>query len=388
MRNRFGLLGAAMLGLGVASASAQEVARVGVILPMTGPFASTGKQVVAGMRLYLAQHSDVVAGRRIELLLKDDGGVPDVTKRLAQELVINDHVVALGGFGLTPLALAASSVATQAKVPEIVMAAATSSITEASPYISRTSQALPQTVAPFTDWCIANGIRSVVTIVTDYGPGYDAEKWFKEPFEKQGGKVVAALRVPVANPDFAPFLQRAADAKPDAIFIFVPAGVGAVVMKQFAERGLDKAGVRLIGTGDVVDDDLLNNMGDVTLGMITSQHYSAAHDSDLNRRFVADFGKANEGMRPNFMGVSGYDGMALIARAIARTGGDTDGTKLIEAMKGQSWESPRGPVLIDPATREIVQNDYIRRTERRDGQLWNIEFATIPMVRDPAKAGK
>ncbi len=388
MRNRFGLLGAAMLGLGVASASAQEVARVGVILPMTGPFASTGKQVVAGMRLYLAQHSDVVAGRRIELLLKDDGGVPDVTKRLAQELVINDHVVALGGFGLTPLALAASSVATQAKVPEIVMAAATSSITEASPYISRTSQALPQTVAPFTDWCIANGIRSVVTIVTDYGPGYDAEKWFKEPFEKQGGKVVAALRVPVANPDFAPFLQRAADAKPDAIFIFVPAGVGAVVMKQFAERGLDKAGVRLIGTGDVVDDDLLNNMGDVTLGMITSQHYSAAHDSDLNRRFVADFGKANEGMRPNFMGVSGYYGMALIARAIARTGGDTDGTKLIEAMKGQSWESPRGPVLIDPATREIVQNDYIRRTDRRDGQLWNIEFATIPMVRDPAKAGK
>ena len=388
MRNRFGLLGAALLGLGVASASAQEVARVGVILPMTGPFASTGKQVVAGMRLYLAQHGDVVAGRRIELLLKDDGGVPDVTKRLAQELVINDHVVALGGFGLTPLALAASSVATQAKVPEIVMAAATSSITEASPYISRTSQALPQTVAPFTDWCIANGIHSVVTIVTDYGPGYDAEKWFKEPFEKQGGKVVAALRVPVANPDFAPFLQRAADAKPDAIFIFVPAGVGAVVMKQFAERGLDKAGVRLIGTGDVVDDDLLNNMGDVTLGMITSQHYSAAHDSDLNRRFVADFGKANEGMRPNFMGVSGYDGMALIARAIAQTGGDTDGTKLIEAMKGQSWESPRGPVLIDPATREIVQNDYIRRTERRDGQLWNIEFATIPMVRDPAKAGK
>ena len=382
------MLGTALLVLAIGSANAQEVARVGVILPMTGPFASTGKQVVAGMRLYLAQHGDVVAGRKIELLLKDDGGVPDVTKRLAQELVINDHVVALGGFGLTPLALAASSVATQAKVPEVVMAAATSSITEASPYITRTSQALPQTVAPFTNWCIANGIHSVVTIVTDYGPGYDAEKWFKEPFEKQGGKVVAALRVPVSNPDFAPFLQRAADAKPDAIFIFVPAGVGAVVMKQFAERGLDKAGVRLIGTGDVVDDDLLNNMGDVTLGMITSQHYSAAHDSALNRQFVADFGKANAGMRPNFMGVSGYDGMALIARAIAQTGGNTDGTRLINAMKGQSWESPRGPVLIDPATREIVQNDYIRRTERRDGQLWNIEFATIPMVKDPAKASK
>ena len=388
MRNRFGVLGTALLVLAIGSANAQEVARVGVILPMTGPFASTGKQVVAGMRLYLAQHGDVVAGRKIELLLKDDGGVPDVTKRLAQELVINDHVVALGGFGLTPLALAASSVATQAKVPEVVMAAATSSITEASPYITRTSQALPQTVAPFTNWCIANGIHSVVTIVTDYGPGYDAEKWFKEPFEKQGGKVVAALRVPVSNPDFAPFLQRAADTKPDAIFIFVPAGVGAVVMKQFAERGLDKAGVRLIGTGDVVDDDLLNNMGDVTLGMITSQHYSAAHDSALNRQFVADFGKANAGMRPNFMGVSGYDGMALIARAIAQTGGNTDGTRLINAMKGQSWESPRGPVLIDPATREIVQNDYIRRTERRDGQLWNIEFATIPMVKDPAKASK
>lgn len=388
MRRTIGLLAAASVALSVASANAQDVVKVGLIVPMTGPFASTGKQIDAGVRLYMAEHGDMVAGKKIQVILKDDGGVPDTTKRLAQELVINDHISVMMGFGLTPLALAVAPIATQAKIPEIVTAAATASITEASPYITRTSQSLPQTVAPFGTWSFEHGTKTAVTIVSDYGPGYDAEKWFKEPFEAAGGKVLQTLRVPVANPDFAPFLQRAADAKPDAIFIFVPSGVGAVVMKQFTERGLDKAGIKLIGTGDVVDDDILNTMGDAALGVITAQHYSAAHDSNLNRAFVAGIAKANPGMRPNFMGVSGYDGIALVYRALEATKGDASGPKLIEAMKGQSWESPRGPIMIDPATREIVQNDYIRKTEMRDGQMWNIEFATIPMVKDPAKAGK
>ena len=381
----FGITAAAALG--ALPAHAEDVVKVGLILPMTGPFASTGKQIEAAVKLYMAQHGDTVAGKKIEVILKDDGSVPDVTKRLAQELVVNDRVSVLAGFGLTPLALAATSIATQAKVPEVVMAAATSSITSASPYATRTSQALPQTVAPFAEWLYQHGIKSVVTLVSDYGPGYDTEKWFKEPFEKAGGKVLATLRVPLANPDFSPFLQRAADAKPDAIFIFVPSGAGAAVMKQFAERGLDKAGIKLVGTGDVLDDDILNSMGDVVLGVVTSQHYSAAHDSALNHEFVAAFEKANPGMRPNFMAVGGYDGMALIYKALEKTGGDANGTKLIEAMKGQAWESPRGPISIDPATHDIVQNVYIRRAEKRDGQIWNIEFDTIPAVKDPAKAG-
>jgi branched-chain amino acid transport system substrate-binding protein len=381
----FGIVAATALG--ALPARADGVVKVGLILPMTGPFASTGKQIDAAVKLYVAQHGDTVAGRKIEVIMKDDGAVPDVTKRLAQELVVNNGVSVIAGFGLTPLALAATSIATQAKTPEIVMAAATSSIVSASPYCTRTSQALPQTVAPFAEWLFKNGTKSVVTIVTDYGPGYDAEKWFKEPFEKAGGKVPATLRVPLANPDFSPFLQRAADAKPDTIFIFVPSGAGAALMKQFAERGLDKAGIKLVGTGDVLDDDILNSMGDVVLGVVTSQHYSAAHDSPLNHEFVAAFQKANPGMRPNFMGVGGYDGMALIYKALEKTGGDSNGTKLINAMKGMAWESPRGPISIDPQTREIIQNVYIRRAEKRDGQIWNIEFATIPAVKDPAKAG-
>jgi branched-chain amino acid transport system substrate-binding protein len=386
MRNILGLLAGTVLAVAASTgAMAQNVVKVGLILPMTGPFASTGKQIDAAVKLYMSQHGDTVAGKKIEIILKDDGSVPDVTKRLATELVANDGVKVLAGFGLTPLALAATSIATQAKVPEVVMAAATASITAASPYVTRTSQALPQTVAPFAEYLFKNGIHKVVIMVSDYGPGYDTEKWFKEPFEKAGGEVLASLRVPLANPDFAPFLQRAADAKPDAVFIFVPSGVGAIVMKQFAERGLDKAGIKLVGTGDVVDDDILNSMGDVALGVVTSQHYSAAHDSALNKQFVADFGKANPGMRPNFMAVGGYDGMALIYKALEKTGGDDNGTKLIDAMKGQAWESPRGPISIDPVTRDIIQNVYIRKVEKVDGQLWNVEFATIPNVKDPSK---
>lgn len=370
-----------------ATGFAQERVKVGLILPLTGPFASIGKQVDAGARLFLAQNGTSFGGKTVEVILKDDGGNADATRRLAQEMVVNDKVAVLAGFGLTPLALAAAQVATQAKIPEIVMAAATATITEASPYIVRSSFTLPQAAEPMADWALQNNIKKVFTVVTDYGPGIDAEVSFATKF-KAGGGIVESVRVPLRNPDFAPFLQRAGEAKPDALFVFVPAGIGAQFMKQFVERGLDKAGLKLIGPGDVVDDDLLEGIGDVALGAITTQHYSAAHDSALNKSFVAAFKAANPGMRPNFMAVGGYDGMRLIAEALKKTNGNTDGDALVSAMKGLSFESPRGPILIDPETRDIVQNIYIRRTERKDGELYNIEFATIPMVKDPVKAAK
>jgi branched-chain amino acid transport system substrate-binding protein len=374
------------LALGVASAAAEDVT-IGMIEPMTGPSASTGKQARAGAELYIAQHGATVAGKTIKLVIKDDTGAADVTKRLAQELVANDHAAALIGFGLTPLALAAAPIATEAKVPEVVTSAATAIITEKSPFIVRTSFTLPQASAPMAEWAAKNGIKKAVTIVSDYGPGIDAEKWFGDTFKKEGGEIVEAIRVPLKNPDFAPFMQRVKDDKPDAVFVFVPSGFGAIFMKQFVERGLDKAGVKLIGTGDVTDDDLLADIGDAALGAVTTHHYSAAHDSPENKQFVADFEKAN-GFRPNFMAVGAYDGMALVYKALEATKGATDGPALLAAMKGAKWMSPRGPVEIDPETRDIVQNMYVRKVEKKDGKLYNVEFATIPMVKDPFKAGK
>ena len=360
--------------------------KIGLILPMTGPFASTGKQIEAAARLYMAQNGDTVGGKKVELIVKDDAGTPDTTKRIAQELVVNDKVNVLAGFGLTPLALATAPIATQSKTPLVVMAAATSSITLASEYIVRTSFTLPQASVSMADWAAKNGLKKVVTLVSDYGPGIDAEKFFKDRLLFNGGQVPESLRVPLRNPDFAPFLQKVRDIKPDAVFAFVPSGAGAALMKQFAERGLDKAGIKLIGTGDVTDDDILNEMGEVAVGVVTTHHYSTAHPSALNRKFVEAFTKANKGLRPNFMAVGGYDGMRVIYEAAKATkGGTMGGDALLAAMKGQIFESPRGPMFIDAQTRDVVHNMYIRKVEKKDGQLYNIEFDTIKDVKDPGK---
>lgn len=372
---------------GSVGAYAQQTVKIGLILPMTGPFASTGRQIEGMAKLYIAQHGNTVAGKKIELIVKDDTGTADVTKRLAQELVVSEKVNVLAGFGLTPLALATAPIATQAKVPTIVMAAATSIITEQSPYIVRTGFTLPQVTAPMAEWAPKNGIKKVVTLVSDYGPGHDAEKAFKETFTKNGGEVLAELRVPLQNPEFAPFLQRAKDAKPDALFVFVPSGAGSALMKQFAERDLTKDGIRLIATGDVLDDDILNGMGDVALGVVSTHHYSAAHNSPENKKLVEDFKKAT-GMRANFHGLGGWDGMHMIYEALKKTNGDADGAKLLDAMKGMKWTSPRGPISIDPETRDIIQNVYVRKVEKVNGELYNVEFATIEAVKDPVKAAK
>jgi len=326
-----------------------------------------------------------VAGRKVELIVKDDTSLPDVTKRLAQELIVNDKVDVLAGFGITPSAMATAPLATQSKTPMVVMAAATSAITNASPYVVRTSFTLPQVSVAMGDWAPKNGVKSVVTLVTDYGPGNDAEKYFSERFQLNGGKVIEKLRVPLRNPDFAPFLQKVRDAKPDALFVFVPSGAGAAVMKQFVERGMDKAGIRLIATGDVTDDDQLNDMGDGALGVVTTHHYSADHNSPMNKKFVEAFEKANKGMRPNFMGVGGYDGMRVIYEALKSTKGKGGGDALLAGMKGQIFESPRGQILIDAQTRDVVQDVYLRKVEKKNGQLYNVEFDVIKSVKDPGK---
>jgi branched-chain amino acid transport system substrate-binding protein len=379
---------AAIMGaIAVPPARADEPVKIGLILPMTGGQASTGKQIDNAIKLYMQQHGDTVAGRKIEIILKDDAALPDKAKTAAQELIVNDKVNIIAGFGVTPSALAAAPLATQAKIPEVVMAAGTSIITERSPYIVRTSFTLPQSSTIIGDWAVKNGIKKVAVLTSDYAPGNDALASFKEHFTAGGGEVVEEVKVPLANPDFAPFLQRMKDSKPDAMFVFVPAGQGGNFMKQYAERGLDKAGIRVIGPGDVMDDDLLNGMGDAALGAVTAHLYSAAHPSAMNKEFVAAYKKAFNN-RPGFMAVSGYDGIHLIYEALNKTGGKTDGDALVNAMKGMKWESPRGPISIDPETRDIVQNIYIRKVEKVDGELYNVEFATFPDVKDPGKTKK
>jgi branched-chain amino acid transport system substrate-binding protein len=365
-------------------ACAQETVRVGVVLPMTGPFQSTGWQANAALALFLRQHGDVVAGKKVELIVKDDGGVPDNAKRLAQELVVHDHVHALLGFGLTPIALAVAPIATEAKIPMIVTVASTSIIVDRSPFIVRTIQTIPQIANVVGAWAGKNGIKSAVSLVSDYAPGHDAEQWFATSFEAGGGKVIERVRVPLANPDFAPYLQRARDASPAALFAFVPAGVGAIFAKQFAERGLDKSGIRIVSMSDVMDDDVLNGMGDAVLGVISGGPYSVAHASKENQTFVEAFRKANDNRRPNIVSVSAYDGIDLLYRALAAAKDASDGAKLVDAMKGMQWESPRGPIRIDPATRDIVQNIYMRKVEQQNGELYNVEFETVPNVKDPA----
>ena len=376
-------LAASAIALATLPALAQETVKVGLILPMTGQQASTGRQLEAGVKAYMAQHGNKVAGKTVEVIIKDDTGVADISKRLAQELVVNDKVSVLGGFGLTPIAMAVGPVATQAKVPAVIMTAATSVIVEQSPYFVRVGRTMPQMTFPIADWAAKNGVKTAVTLVSDYAPGIDAEKFFKQRFEEAGGKVLDALRAPLASPDFAAFLQKAKDLKPDALFLFVPSGQGATLMKQVIDRDFAGSKIRVIATGDVTDDDLLNSMGDAVLGMVTSHDYSADHDSPENKAFVEIFKKVNNNMRPNMMAVAAYDGMDVIYRALTTTKGDANGQKLVDAMKGQKWMSPRGPMEIDAATREAIPPMFIRRVERKNGELYNVEFEATGPIKDP-----
>ena len=371
-----------------ANAWAADPVKIGLVLPMSGPFSAYGKQIEHGVRLYLATKGDTFGGRKVELIIKDDspGTAGDVSKRLAQELVVKDKVDILAGFALTPSAFAVAPVATEAKKPMVVMNAATSAITTKSNYLVRASMTLPQNTAPIASWAAKNGIKNVFTLVADFGPGHDAEGQFKKTFTAAGGKIVGEVRAPVSNPDYGPFLQKIKDVKPDAVFLFLPPGAGTIAfMKGFSERGLAQAGIKLISTGDLSDEEILDAIGDPALGLITSFHYSDAHKSAENTAYTAAYAKAYPKDRPNFMSVGGYDGMHLIAEVLKKTNGVTDGDKFIEAAKGMKWISPRGPVAIDAATRDIVQTIYIRKVEKVGGKLQNVEFDQVVDFKDPGK---
>ncbi len=379
---------AAMSYLVAPLAQAEETIKVGVIAAFSGPFADYGKQMEAGIKTYMAQHGASVAGKKVEIIYKDTTGpAPEIAKRLAQELVVRDKVDFLAGFGLTPEALAVAPLAEQAKKPMIIMNAATSVITTKSNYIARFSMTLPQISAPMGTWAAKNNIKKVVTLVADYGPGIDAETAFKAALEKGGGSVSESIRVPLRNPEFAPFIQRIKDAKPDAVFVFVPAGEqGIAFMKGYRERGLAEAGIKVIATGDLTDDHVLPAMGDATLGVITTFHYSAAHKSPENQAFLRNFASTNpNGGRPNFMAVAAYDGMAAIYEAARKLNGKIDGDQAMAVLKGMKLNSPRGPITIDPQTRDIVQTVYVRKVEKVGGEPYNVEFDQFAEMKDPGK---
>jgi branched-chain amino acid transport system substrate-binding protein len=366
------------------AAIADTPLKIGISMPLTGAgFNAVGRQLQAALKLYMQQHGDSVAGRQIQLTIRDDGGVADNARRLIQEMIVDQKVDILG-IGITPTALAIASLATESKKATLVLSSGASVTTTRSPYFVRAGFILPPQSWVLAEWAAKNGSKRVVTLVNDWAPGAEAETAFTTRFKQVGGEIVESIRIPLANPDFAPFLQRIGDLKPDTAFIYFPGTQAPIFAKQFAERGLGKSGIKIIGPGDLTDDDDLNNMGDQMLGMITAGPYSAAHDSALNKAYVAATQKAS-GFRPDFVSLGAYDGMHLIYEALKKTGGNSEGDALIAAMKGMSWESPRGPISIDPDTRDIVSNIYIRKVVKTDGQLWSEEFETYPNVKDPMK---
>jgi branched-chain amino acid transport system substrate-binding protein len=382
-------LGAAVVAISiatVASASGQGTVKVGMVMPMTGPLAAAGQQVIAGARLYIKQHGDRVAGKQIELIVRDDASSGETGKRLIQELVVNDKVDVIGG-GLTADLIPSAPLLTEAQKPTVIMLSSTTAVVEKSPFFVRTSCTLAQSSAIMADWAMKKRLSKAVTLVTEFAPGLEAEETFTDNYKAAGGQVVEAIRVPLRGPDFAPFLQRVKDASPQALFVFIPSTQAAVFARQFVERGLDKAGITLIGPGDLTDDEALQNMGDAILGTLTAHFYSAAHASALNKAFAEAYQQEAKA-RANFMAVSGYDGMHLIYEALKNTGGSADGKTLVAAMKGMSWESPRGPMSIDHDSGDVVHNIYIRKVEKADGELRNIEFETFGNVRDPRVAAK
>jgi len=373
----------AATAVGTRGAAAQDVIKIGACLSLVGGFQTVGRQALAGAKLYMQLNGDRVAGKKIELIVRDDTGVPDVARRIVQDMIVNEKVsIVLGG--ITPTALSLSQLVTQAKIPTVVIISGASIAIDRSPYMTRTSFTLGQSSGVMGEWAAKNGSKKVVTLVNDWAPGAEAETAFVNAFTAGGGQVAEKLKVPLANPDFAPFLQRIKDVAPDTAFIYFPGQQGGTFARQFVERGLDKANIKIIGPGDLTDDDELPGQGDVMLGVITAHHYSTHHDSAMNKKYVEEFKKANN-FRPNFISTGGWDGMHLIYEALKKTNGSTEGDAMMAAMKGMKWESPRGPISIDPETRDIIQNIYMRKVEKVNGELYNVEFATYEAVKDPMK---
>ncbi|MDQ7954504.1 MAG: ABC transporter substrate-binding protein [Pseudomonadota bacterium] len=385
------LLAAAVLACVAGAAQAQDALKIGLIGTYSGPYADYGRQFDAGVALYLKEHGNKIAGRPVEIIKKDTAGpAPDASKRIAQELVVRDKVQILTGLDFSPNAYAVAAVATQAKIPTVVMNASSSAITTSSPYVARLSFTVQQVSDPMARWMLRNGTKEAYVVVADYASGTDSLTAFKKAFEGGGGKVVGELRTPMNNPDFSAYVQRIKDAKPQSVFFFFPSGVmPPAFLKVWKERGMEEAGIKLYATGEATDDSYLDATGDVALGLVTSHHYSYAHPSAKNQKFVKDFeAQFGTGLRPSYFAVTAYDAMAAIDLALKKTGGDTSGDKVMDALKGLAFESPRGPIEIDAATRDIVQTVYIRKTEKVNGKLVNVEFDKFDRVKDPAKETK
>jgi branched-chain amino acid transport system substrate-binding protein len=381
----FVMCGAFVLSTGQASAAGDTI-KVGIITEMTGNFADFGRHITNGAKAYMKVHGDTVAGKKIELIIRDTTGpAPDVAKRLATELIVKDKVDFIAGLGFTPNALAIAPIITEAKMPTVIMNAATSIITTKSPYFARVSMTLPQVTEPMAEWAFKKGYRKIYTFVADYGPGHDAEQAFKRVFTKLGGEVVGEARVPLKNPEFGPYVQRVKDSKPQAVFVFVmPGEMSIAFMKSFNERGLAKAGIKLLSTGDVMDDAVQDALGDHALGVVSTHHYSVDHQSPENKAFLAAYAQFDK-ERPNFMSVGGYDGMAAIYNVVKELKGDVTGDKAMAVLKGMKINSPRGPIQIDPATRDVIQNIYVREVKKKDGKFYNVEFETFSAMKDPGK---
>ena len=372
---------ALLLAAGFAGSAAADTIKVGVIAPFSGPFAQAGKNFKAGVEAYVATHGDTVAGRKVEFVYRDlDGPDPGKAKSVAQDLIIKEKVQYLGGVYLTPSAFAIAPMLEEANVPLVVFNAATSSITQKSPLIVRTSFTLWQTTVPLAKQAAKDGKKKIIIAVTDYGPGTDAEAAFRKTFEAAGGQIVESIKMPLATTDFGPYLQRAKDSGAEAVFAFLPSGAPTVgFVKAYAESGLKEKGVALISTGDLTEEAGLPAIGDAALGMRTSFHYSVAHDSALNRAFVAAASKAiGNADELSFPAVAAYDGVYVITKMIEATGGKQDAKKAVQAVLGMVWESPRGPVKIDPETRHVTQTIYLREVVKDGGKLINKELSSVP----------
>jgi branched-chain amino acid transport system substrate-binding protein len=378
------LLGVVALGISAASQAAEPI-KIGLLTPYSGPFADMGRLIDAGVKAYVKANGDTVAGRKIEIITRDTTGpAPEVGKRLAQELVVRDNVDFLMVGGFTPETLTAGSVASAAKKPLLVVNASSSNITDKIPYGVRYAFSFRQITHPLGVWAAKNGNKKMMTLVADYGPGIDCENAFKDGFTSNGGTIVESVRTPLKSPEFGPFIQKVKDAKPDGLFVWVPSGDQALnVVKTYYERGLDKAGIKLVILGDDIDEPVFNALGDKVKGLVTSLHYSTAHATAENKKFLKAFGEVTgNAIQPNFMSVAAYDGMAAIYEAVKRQNGDlSDGAKTLDILSNLQFESPRGKVVIDPKTRDITQAVYIRRVETHNGKLENVEFETIPDVK-------
>jgi branched-chain amino acid transport system substrate-binding protein len=380
---------AALCGAMIAGPLAAQTVKVGLINTYSGPMASNGDQIEKAINLFMKLgQCKLPPGVNLEIIKRDDTGInPETAKRLATELIVRDKVQLLTGVVWTPNALSIAPLATEAKVPFVIMNAGTAMITERSPYIARTSFTLWQSSYPMGTWA-AKKFKTAYVAVADFGPGHDAQEAFTKAFTAGGGKVIGTVRMPPPTSDFAPFLQRVKDAKPDALFVFVPAGKSATALiKGFGDLGLAQAGIKLIGPGDIVTDEELPNMGDVPIGVMTMFHYSAAGERPANKSFVAAYQKEyGPNAWPNFISVGAWDGMQAICDVVRAQNGKVDGDKTMLLLRGwKNPNSPRGPIEIDPRTRDIVQNEYIRETRKVGGILKNVELETIPMVKDPWK---